>query len=134
VGRLCELEDSEYLCRYAAEDTYSTWLLYDKILKPALEKFKALDEFHSEYFTSLVEHVVIQQLVGVQLDVDQLDKHEAKLNEDILLPANRINSDLQVREAAEVFNNAMYQSYIKSMPTKFKPPKELPKEPAKRFL
>jgi len=134
VGRVCELEDSEYLCRYAAEDTYSTWLLYDKILKPALDKFKALDSFHTEYFTSLVEHIVVQQLVGVQLDLEQLSSHEAKLSEAILLPANRINSDLQVREAAAAFNDAMYKAFIKSMPTKFKPPNPPPKEPAKQFL
>jgi hypothetical protein len=132
AGQLSKL-DPEYLCAYAAEDTDSTYLLLSEILEPALNKFPELREFHSTYGTALVEMICIQRLTGIQLNVEQLRKHESDLIKGLTAAQAELEADERVRAGVEAWHGVLLDNVNKQMPTDKFVPKKYPKEPARKF-
>lgn len=132
AGQLSKL-DPEYLCAYAAEDTDSTYLLLSEILEPALNKFPELREFHSTYGTALVEMICIQRLTGIQLNVEQLMKHESDLIKGLTAAQAELEADERVRAGVEAWHGVLLDNVNKQMPTDKFVPKKYPKEPARKF-
>jgi hypothetical protein len=123
AGRICELP-TDYLLQYAAEDTDSTFLFYQEILRPVLDRFPEYDEFHQEYHMNLVEQVAIQQLHGVQLDLQKLHSCWEVWKEKRDEAVKPILTNQKVREGIETFHNCILTNYKEAEPERYKKQKE----------
>lgn len=73
------------LGHYCALDSYATARLYFDVLRPALDRFVALDQWLTEYGPFLIDQCILQQLRGFVVDRDRLQdylvRREAELRE-----------------------------------------------------
>lgn len=81
MSRLVEA-DPEILGRYSATDAESTWLLWDKVLRPVWNTFGAYREMHQDWMhgeNGNQRHLVWQKLRGVAIDTGRAETLRAAL-------------------------------------------------------
>jgi len=130
------LLDTDYLLQYAAEDTDITWMFYTHVLKPALDKFQAYADYHTEYFIPLVTHHAIQQLNGIWIDTE----HMSNVKEDLLARQHTAYRNIlehpTIRAGIDAFNQAVLDNVKadkpkqthKTIPERKPEPKKFTKE------
>jgi len=121
----------EILGKYCALDAESTWQLYNRVLLPTVQKFKAYEEYHKN-FLDLVWHVRAMRMDGIHVDADQLNKYNHELQERIKQKRTAFLMHENIYPQVTAFNKAVYtQEVTEKEPSKFKKGDELGNEPAK---
>lgn len=70
----------EILGEYCLLDAEATYLLYTRILRPALQRFPQLEDFFRGDFLPLILRLIEQKQVGIDVDREGLLRAEAEIN------------------------------------------------------
>lgn len=108
--------DVDYLLEYAAEDTDITHNFYQHILVPALDKFKAYQEYHLEYMIPLIQHTVVQQLLGIWIDAEYMNKVKEEVQTALTKAEKDILTHDTISRGISVFNNHVLASMLSTKP------------------
>ena len=119
----------ELLGKYCCLDAASTWSLWQLVLRPQAEKFKASAMMIHKYWVDEVKHLIAGQLLGIRIDGEQLRAYEVVLQGQIV-EAHKAIVKL-VRPAIDKYNNQILQQLLDTKPHELKKVKELRKEPKK---
>ena len=121
----------EILGKYCALDAESTWQLYNRVLLPTVQKFKAYEEYHKN-FLDLVWHVRAMRMDGIHVDADQLNKYNDELQKRTRVKRAFFMTHKTTEPHISEFNHRVYmQEVIDREPSKYKKGDELGNEPAK---
>lgn len=74
------LAPTHVIGKYGALDSEATWLLFNHIFKPVLDKFPShVKEYNNKYFITLVKILIDQYLLGIKIDREGLAEYREKL-------------------------------------------------------
>lgn len=121
----------EILGKYCALDAESTWQLYNRVLLPTVERFKAYETYHRA-FLQLVWHVREMRMEGIHIDSKQLQAYNATLKTRIAEKRTAFLSHPNVLPSIQEFNNHIFQEEcLAKEPARYKKADELGAEPPK---
>lgn len=139
-GRWCKPRKSEMwrapaniLGYYCGLDTASTWQLLHDVFLPSIKEQPYEETFlkYHELFIDNVRLMVSQQLSGISIDKELLEKHHNFLLDNIDKHYQEFINHPQVRPIASEYNQKVITSLLEEEPTKYKKRKPLGKEPNK---
>lgn len=125
----------EVLGKYAAEDAESTYLLWDRVLKPAWDVFDAYREYHQQWLCGdhgLQRHLVWQKLRGVSVDVPRLQTIHDALEVRIAELENEFRLHPVVAPHIQAFEDGVLQVVVEQEPARWKKLPVLAAEPEPR--
>lgn len=122
----------EILGEYCILDCLSTLMLYELVLRPALDQFPELEAFHTDEWIESIHLLADQQVAGIRIDRDRLLLHEQRLRTLIAEYELKIHESDITGPLIKQINEARLQADIEKLrlkePEKYKKKKET-KEP-----
>lgn len=121
----------EILGHYCLLDAYSAYLLFTRVLQPAMDRIpkQVLIEYHQRDFITEIEFLIEQQITGITIDKERLVKYGEELRERIsTLQASFICHPDVCAHIAQ-FNQDFIRTIQDSEPAKFLKPPTLGDEP-----
>lgn len=120
------------LGKYCALDSWSTYVLFTRVLKPALDKFNVLQEYHTTSFVNLVEILIEQQLSGFLANVEELTKYGQHLREKALELIEEFLKHESVAPHVAEHNERVVQEHLAKEPARYKKA-AIREEPKKKY-
>jgi len=121
---------SEILGKYCWYDAEATYLIWDTILQPELERFEIFETYLSN-FMDLVMHVIWQKLRGIYIDRQELELYNQAITVECKQLAESFVKSSGVRESIAQFNEDLINEHKKGEPPRYKKVPELGQEPVK---
>lgn len=120
----------DILGKYCILDAEATYLLYTRVLLPALEKFPYLQRYHTEDFLPLVKILIEQYHRGVRVDVPGLLAHKEHLLGEMHRTEQEFRQLPEVRQHILDYEDYRKRLYIGEEPPRYKKEtRKLGKEP-----
>lgn len=120
------------LGKYCALDAYATHELFFKILKPILDDFHVLKDYHEGPFINLVEILIEQQHSGFAVNVEGLITHQANLQNQLEEVNQTFFSLPEIQDAVALYNKQIIQEHLDKEPPRHLVTKEF-QEPKKKY-
>lgn len=117
------------LGKYSVLDAEACFLLYAKVLLPAVQKFSALEKYHSDMLY-LIQLLIEQRITGIPVDREGLQARAEYLATYIEEKQQEFLSHHAVIPCVQEIEKRMLQELIDSEPTRYNKQKER-KEPEK---
>lgn len=119
------------LGKYCALDALSTFLLFKKVLEPAMHKvdYAVLKNYHQKDFLIETEILIEQQITGITIDKEQLQAHEELLKKQIQEAKDSFFSHPKIAQAVAEFRESKLSLYRAREPVQFRKPPKLGDEP-----
>lgn len=111
---------ADILGQYACLDADATYQMYTKVLLPALEKFKAFQEYIGPMYMQYIELLIAQKLSGMQINRDKLSLYRDKLTSGMSQLQDEFLSQSEVSKFIQQYNNVILDSERKKQPAQFK--------------
>jgi DNA polymerase I-like protein with 3'-5' exonuclease and polymerase domains len=92
---------AEILGHYCALDADSTWQLWHHVLRPVVERFEVLNEYHQRDYLAEVLVLIEQRKHGIYIDIDSLTTYADELR----IQINNNNNEFQELEVVRVMTN-----------------------------
>lgn len=127
-SRMSEAEPA-VLCEYAALDTEATWLFWQYHLKPQLQRFETLKEYHSSTFMNLERLLIVQELNGLMIERKKLSDFHTQLSLRVINSRRQFLEYPPVAQAVKFLNQGVLKEHLAAKPTEFKKPEVLGPEP-----
>jgi hypothetical protein len=125
------LAPAEVLGPYCAADADSTYLLYTQVLRPALERFKALEKYASpEIYGRYLRILIEQRLRGMLVDREGVVAYSKQLEDQIAEDRDTFLKHPTIAPAVTEYNRRIAEEHWQKEPEKFLKQKALPTEPA----
>jgi hypothetical protein len=121
---------AEVLGKYCALDAHATHLFLTKVLLPAVQRFKVLDDFHREVFLPNVRILIEQELSGMMCNVPGLKKHAENLRRQVDETAQAFYKHPEVARHIEAYNKSIVEKHLAREPAKYSVQRDV-KEPPK---
>lgn len=117
------------LGKYCALDADSTYLLYTRVLLPALNKFKALQSYAGEIYQQYLRVLIAQKFSGILIDRERLSAHDRHLEQS----AAHLSVDFQLHKDVaphiRAWNQLVVEEHRAKEPARYLL-KKMGKEPA----
>lgn len=120
------------LGKYCALDAWSTHALFTKVLKPALDRFHVLQEYHTVTFINLVEILIEQQLSGFLANVPALTEYGASLREHAQTLIDEFLDHPEIAPIVREYDDRVISEHLEREPPRHKKSAER-KEPEKKY-
>jgi hypothetical protein len=111
------------LGRYAALDAESTWLLWDKVLRPVWDTFGAYREMHQDWMHGEhgnQRHLVWQKLRGVAIDTGRAETLRAALEARLAELEDEFRAHLDVAAHVQAMEAEVVQEIANREPSRWK--------------
>jgi DNA polymerase I-like protein with 3'-5' exonuclease and polymerase domains len=121
----------DILGAYCCADADATYLLYTRVLTPALEGFPELREYHESVFLRNVELLIEQRYLGILVDVAGMRGQIENLQMRMVEIENQIRDLPVVGEAIAKWELGRYAEFRQTEPERYKKQRAAPEEPPK---
>lgn len=121
----------DILGKYCALDCEATYLIYNHVLKPAVDRFNGYAEYHAGPFMTLEKLLTVQMLTGIRIKKEELDAFYARLVEEVARLRSAFLTLPDVRAGVRKINQEVLNTHIASKPEQYKKRKPLGPEPEK---
>lgn len=121
---------AEILGHYACMDADATYLLWNKVLAPVYDRFRAHQKI-TEYFMTLILTLVRQQLTGMRIDLPRLRAYSEELETKIEETKAEFFEMPRIKPLVEARQAKTLQELLFVEPARYKKQKELCAEPKK---
>ena len=124
----------EILGKYAALDAEATWLLWDKVLRPAWDYFEVYQEYHKTWLAGphgLQYHHVWQKLRGLSINTEKLATLRTNLERRLGELETAFREHAEVKAHISKFEHDVLAQLMQERPNMWKKLPELGAEPDK---
>jgi len=113
---------SDILGSYCCLDAYGTIELYEKVLTEVLdsEDFGDFYDEYSKWMLRLILKTIEQQLKGIEIDVEQVQRHFESLQKQIAETEQQLITHPEVVPSIQKYNQMQVNELIKKEPKQFK--------------
>lgn len=120
----------EILGQYCLLDAEATYLLYTRVLRPAMERFPALVEHHQRDFLCLIQRLIEQKLHGMDVDREGLIRAREEILAELGPMEEWLRTESDIAPYIQQWETVKYQEFLTTEPRRHKKPPKLGQEPA----
>lgn len=120
---------AEILGEYCLLDAEATYLLYTRILRPAMEKFPALQKFHQQDFLGLIKLLIEQKMHGIDVDREGLLAAQREITAELGPTEQWIRSHSELADSIERWESLKLREFEEREPPQFRKKPKLGAEP-----
>lgn len=119
----------EILGQYCLLDAEATYLLYTRILRPALEKFPELAKFHRTDFINLIKVLIEQKQHGIEVDREGLIRARSEIEAELGPMEAWIRTESDIAPHVRQWEENKLAQFDERQPERYRKPTKLGVEP-----
>lgn len=121
---------AEILGQYCILDAEATYLLYTRVLRPAMQRFPALEEYFRNDFLPLILRLIEQKLHGILVDREQLLRAQAEITAELGPLEEYIRTESELAPHISAWEKLRYEEFRETEPAHYRKAPKLGAEPA----
>lgn len=122
----CPVETLGHYCLLDAEATY---LLYARVLRPAMERFPGLVEYHQIDFINLIKRLIEQKSHGIEVDRDGLLAARDEIHSELGPMETWLRTESDIAPYIKQWETAKLAEFLTTEPRRYKKSPKLGAEP-----